>query len=76
MFIHIEILLTCITVEFKSSKDPDKIGDDGTYSAFILPDCMENKRLNLRVEISGSKGRARVQIGGSGAIATEELKFI
>ncbi|KAH3815285.1 hypothetical protein DPMN_143807 [Dreissena polymorpha] len=51
---------------------PDQILDDGTYSAFILPVCMENNRLNLRVRISGSKGRARVQIGGSGAIATEE----
>ena len=40
--------------------DPDAFDDDGVYSGYIFPKCLENGRVNIKILVSGDKGMTKI----------------
>ena len=67
---HTLILLKCYIL------DPDGIGDDGVYSGYILPHCLDQGRVNIKVHVSGAKGMTKISKKVIGAPSITEGIFM
>ncbi|XP_052782885.1 calcium-activated chloride channel regulator 2-like [Mya arenaria] len=70
---HVEASSNLCTLSPKDNgQDPDSLEGDGTYSVYLLPNCLTNGRLNIRVTVSGKANGTSVITSIDGALAIDE----
>ncbi|XP_052784082.1 calcium-activated chloride channel regulator 4A-like isoform X2 [Mya arenaria] len=74
---HVEASSNLCTLSPKDNgQDPDSLEGDGTYSVYLLPKCLTNGRLNVRVLVNGQANGTSVikSINGASAIDESEVE--
>ncbi|WAR27531.1 CLCA4-like protein [Mya arenaria] len=69
-----ESSILCTLSPKNNGQDPDSLEGDGTYSVYLLPKCLTNGRLNIRVTVNGQANDTSVikSINGASAIDAGE----
>ncbi|WAR27521.1 CLCA2-like protein [Mya arenaria] len=70
---HVEASSILCTLSPKDNgQDPDSLEGDGVYSVYLLPKCLTNGRLNIRVTVKGQVNETTVINSINGALALDE----
>ncbi|XP_060559437.1 calcium-activated chloride channel regulator 1-like [Ruditapes philippinarum] len=65
----------CTLSLLDNGHDPDAFVDDGVYSGYVFPRCLDSGRVNIKVYASGQKGMTRISrkvIGAPSVIEEDE----
>ncbi|XP_053378466.1 calcium-activated chloride channel regulator 1-like [Mercenaria mercenaria] len=53
--------------------DPDAFVNDGIYSGYIFPKCLDSGRVNVKVNVKGSRGETMILKSVTGASSPDEV---